>query len=323
MRVEPKLLEPILSHINIGVIVVDRECRVVVWNDFMETHSGITGDAIVGKNLFDTFPELPRPWLEKKLETVFLLGSYAFTNWQERPYLIRMPHNRPITGGVDCMRHNCTFLPVRNVGAEVNHVCITISDVTDVAISEERLQEAMRKIEVLSTEDSLTGLCNRRQMQVQLELEVARSLRYGTPLSFVLIDFDHFKTINDTFGHLCGDRVLTEIASRIKGVIRDADIAARFGGEEFALILPMTDLSGAQDVAERARRCVEEAPVEFETEKVSLTISGGIALLGEGKKDVDSLIGAADRALYAAKRAGRNCVITAEAAGDAAQKTSK
>ena len=90
----------ILGRINIGIVVVDREHRIVLWNRFMEIHTGRKADEVEGEVLFDRFPELPRTWLEKKLEAVFLLGNYAFTNWQERPFLFRMPHNRPVTRGV-------------------------------------------------------------------------------------------------------------------------------------------------------------------------------------------------------------------------------
>jgi diguanylate cyclase (GGDEF)-like protein len=306
---EPLLPEFVLDRITVGIVIVDPNHRVLMWNRFMETHTGRAASEVVGQDLFTCFPELPRRWLSKRLEAVFLLKSYGFTSWRERPYLFRMSHNRPITGGVDCMRQDCTFLPVLGSHGGVESVCISVNDVTDTAISEQRLQEALREIEILSSYDALTGLYNRRALQDQLETEIARGHRYGNPLSLVLLDFDHFKQVNDTYGHLCGDHVLKEIAQRVTRVVREADVAARYGGEEFAVILPHASLPDARMVAERLRHAVEDKPVVWDEHEVPVTISVGVSELSEATEDAYALLGAADKALYAAKVGGRNRVV--------------
>ncbi|MFZ5464596.1 MAG: PAS domain-containing protein [Pseudomonadota bacterium] len=104
------LLDFVVDRIEVGIFAVDRGMRIVLWNRFMALHSGRPAEEVVGSNLFEVFPELPRKWLEKKIDNVFVLKNYSFTSWEQRPFLFRFDHNRPITGGIDCMRQNCTFL---------------------------------------------------------------------------------------------------------------------------------------------------------------------------------------------------------------------
>src|SRR5664279_332880 len=105
------LLGFIVERIEVGIFAVDRDYRVVLWNRFMATRSQRSAAEVIGRSLFESFPELPQKWLERKIDSVFVLKNYAFTSWEQRPFLFRFHHNRPITGGVDAMRQNCTFLP--------------------------------------------------------------------------------------------------------------------------------------------------------------------------------------------------------------------
>ncbi|WP_313952397.1 ATP-binding protein [Accumulibacter sp.] len=137
------LLQSLVERIDVGIFAVDRSGSVALWNRFMAVHSGKSSAAMLGQNLFVMFPELPRPWLEKKLESVFVLGHNAFTLWELRPYLFRFPHNRPITGGMESMRQNVTFLPLRLSGGEVSLVCGTVFDYTDTAMAQLGLHDAI------------------------------------------------------------------------------------------------------------------------------------------------------------------------------------
>ncbi|HRD92679.1 MAG TPA: ATP-binding protein [Accumulibacter sp.] len=139
----PELLESLVERIDVGVFAVDRDATIALWNRFMAVHSGKSSSEVLGQNLFAVFPELPRPWLRKKLESVFVLGNSAFTLWELRPYLFRFPHTRPITGGLDLMRQNVTFLPLRVSGGGVSLVCGTVFDYTDTAMAHARLQDAI------------------------------------------------------------------------------------------------------------------------------------------------------------------------------------
>jgi two-component system, cell cycle response regulator len=168
------------------------------------------------------------------------------------------------------------------------------------------LKEARARIEALSRRDSLTGLANRSWLDATLFGEVERSRRYGPRLSVTMIDVDRFKSVNDSFGHLVGDRVLQSVATALLKTVRTTDLAGRYGGEEFLVILPNTGLSDACAMAERLRGQVESVPIEFREEPI--TVSLGVAEWREGD-DAAALIQRADEALYEAKLAGRNRVV--------------
>ncbi|MCS6798637.1 MAG: diguanylate cyclase [Myxococcota bacterium] len=161
----------------------------------------------------------------------------------------------------------------------------------------------------MTIQDGLTGAHNKRYVLETLEREIPRARRYERPLSLLMFDLDHFKRINDTYGHLAGDYVLKELAAVVRARLRPDDVFGRYGGEEFAVILPETPLSGAVRAAEELRRLVEAHRFAFEGEPIRVTISVGAAQLGEGM-DVHAFIRSADEKLYAAKRAGRNRVVS-------------
>ena len=159
----------------------------------------------------------------------------------------------------------------------------------------------------LTTVDGLTQVFNRRYFLEQLDREVSRAKRYRRELSLILFDIDHFKQINDTYGHLAGDYVLKQLATVVKGKIRREDILARYGGEEFAIVLPEIDAPNAVTFADKVRKIVEKAPFKFEDTKIAVTVSVGVGTCGE-TDDAAALIKRTDEKLYEAKGAGRNVV---------------
>jgi diguanylate cyclase (GGDEF)-like protein len=164
------------------------------------------------------------------------------------------------------------------------------------------------EVQRLATTDGLTGTYNRRHFFELAEREIERGRRYGQPVSAIMIDIDHFKQVNDTYGHAAGDQVLRTMAKRCSESIRDIDILGRYGGEEFAIILPATDLSGASNVAERLCRCISDVPVVTDRGDITITISVGVASNDHDEGDLATLLNHADAAMYAAKQAGRNRV---------------
>ena len=168
------------------------------------------------------------------------------------------------------------------------------------------LLEKEEKLERLSLTDDLTGLPNRRGVMSFLEFEISKSKRYGEPLSVALLDLDDFKTINDTYGHLVGDTVLREFAALMRSKLRASDIVGRWGGEEFLVIMPNTDLRTAVGVIERLRKEVSE---RYFDPVGKLSVSAGETELRE-EDDIDSVIRRADENLYRAKREGKNRVIS-------------
>jgi diguanylate cyclase (GGDEF)-like protein len=174
---------------------------------------------------------------------------------------------------------------------------------------QDNLIAAREKLLYQATHDALTGIANRGVSLDALRRERSRQTRESGFFAIILLDIDHFKYVNDTYGHPAGDAVLTEAAQRIKNCIRPYDTLGRYGGEEFLIVLPTADGPGAVCVAERIREAFEEQPVVTERDKIAITASLGIAASGgQNSFDAESLLQMADEALYRAKRAGRNRV---------------
>ena len=302
------LAETVVKWADVGIFVLDKNFDVVLWNNFMAHHSGCKPDEIVGKNLFQAFPDLPQAWFTKKVNTVFMLNNFAFISWENRPYLFRFAHNRPITGGADHMFQNCMLLPLKGESGKPEAVCIMVFDATDTAIAQNQLKEALETISEISNRDGLTGIYNRRYLETRLAAEFDRTQRYGGTFSMILFDLDFFKKVNDTYGHLAGDKVLVEIAARVRESLRSSDVLGRYGGEEFVLILPETPLEGAQLFADRLREMIAQAPVIFDTITIPVTVSMGVTEMDASMPGYSTLTHRADLALYASKGKGRNCV---------------
>ncbi|MBK7450755.1 MAG: sensor domain-containing diguanylate cyclase [Anaerolineales bacterium] len=177
-----------------------------------------------------------------------------------------------------------------------------------IDITERKQLEA--ELERLATIDSLTGVFNRRQLASLATVELERAHRYGHPTSVVMLDIDFFKKINDTYGHVTGDSVLAGLAQLLTEIARTSDLVARFGGEEFVLILPETNLIDAQDVAERIHKKVADTPFIVDGHAIRITVSLGVTSSERSGQDFESLLKDADRLLYQAKQSGRNRVIS-------------
>ncbi len=177
----------------------------------------------------------------------------------------------------------------------------TFSDVTEKALAEERLK-------MLAATDDLTGLWNRRYFLGRAEYEISRAIRDGQPLALVFLDIDHFKAINDIHGHAAGDRALEFLATVLTNQLRTTDTIGRIGGEEFAILFPNTEVSGAFTIAEKIRRYFENSSFRYDDQQIGFTVSMGLAGLTPEIKGIDALLLSADIACYKAKEAGRNRV---------------
>ena len=189
-----RLLPFIVDRIEVGIFALDKGCNVVLWNSFMATHSGHAADEVIGRNLFDCFPDLPRQWLSRKIESVFVLKNYAFTSWEQRPYVFRFDHNRPITGGVDAMRQSCILLPLKDAAGEVEFVCVTLIDFTDTAMFQGRLNAAIVELEQEKTtqkelihklEDAQGQLLQSEKMASVGQLAAGVAHEINNPIAFI------------------------------------------------------------------------------------------------------------------------------------------
>lgn len=173
------------------------------------------------------------------------------------------------------------------------------------------IMRLVRKLEHLSHHDSLTGLLNRRAIEYLLGRESQRLLRFGEQFSLLMVDIDHFKRINDRLGHAAGDAVLCAVAQTLQAHAREVDRVARFGGEEFCVLLPHTLHEGALQAAERLREAINLVSIPWNDEVISVTISTGLATADDPEEGLDGLLQRADKALYRAKADGRNRVVSA------------
>ncbi|GIU43167.1 GGDEF domain-containing protein [Shewanella algidipiscicola] len=299
-----------VQTIEVGLVVLDRNYDIQLWNGFMENHSGISPNSIKGANLFEQFEYLPATWLKQKMESVFLLKNRAFISWEQRPYVFKFNNYRPITGRADFMYQNVTLLPLSSLTGQITHISMIIYDVTDVAINRLQLKAANERLEHLSQTDGLSQLHNRRHWQQCMQHEFDRHSRYGSPTTLVMFDIDHFKRINDTYGHIAGDKVIQHVSHILRQSLRETDCAGRYGGEEFSVILSNTSAEDALKFAERYREKIAASQMRYENAKISVTVSIGICEILPEFDNSAQWLASVDSALYLAKQAGRNrCVI--------------
>ncbi|WP_337880711.1 sensor domain-containing diguanylate cyclase [Rheinheimera sp.] len=304
-------LMDMFQTVDVGLVVLTADYRIQVWNGFMENHSGLTPRQVRDRYLFDLFSEIDEDWLRRKCDPVILLKNRAFTIWEQRPYIFKFRNYRPITGSAEYMYQNCTIFPLTDTRGAVTHLCIIIYDVTDVAVSRLELESMNGQLRTLSKTDFLTGLHNRGAWEDALINEFRRTKRSGHRSTLLMVDIDHFKRVNDTYGHAAGDAVIKQTAAAVKKNLRSTDIAGRYGGEEFAVLLVDTSADQALFFAERLRKNVEAMQIEFNQQLLNVTVSIGIGEYKANMQQYRDWIELADKALYQSKAGGRNKVTIA------------
>lgn len=302
----------VMQTVDVGVLVLDLEYRITAWNGFMENNSGIDSSEALDRSLFNVFDDLSVEWFKHKADTVIQLRNRAFTTWEQRPYVFKFRNNRPITGVTEYMYQNCTFIPVIGTTGKVQNLAVIVYDVTDIATSKLELKAANDRLAQLSRTDGLTQLYNRAYWENLFEQEFKRQKRNAHEFSLIMFDIDHFKKVNDTYGHQAGDDVIRAVADEVRLNSRNTDIAGRYGGEEFVLLLIDSDGQNAFQFAERLRQAIESRRVPTEAGELQVTISLGVAAWSESYNRHTEWIEAADQALYTSKSSGRNCTTLKE-----------
>ena len=245
------------------------------------------------------------------LIVLFVAGLYFFQRAIVKPILrvtVGLDHARLSHGTVQLRRERIRELD--NIARAAEEFGAALAQISERSTALERevheRQQAQAQLLELATTDSLTGLRNRRYFMHRAGEEFERARRYRLPLALLMLDADHFKAINDRYGHPIGDQVLQALARRGQELLRDVDLFARIGGEEFAILLPQTDLDAARVVAERLRQQIANMPIATDQGPLSLTISLGLTGCDDAVVDFDALLRRADAALYRAKQNGRN-----------------
>ncbi|HTN51956.1 MAG TPA: diguanylate cyclase [Anaeromyxobacter sp.] len=293
--------DQILDAISVGLVTLDPDLRVRSWNRWMAVHSGLPEEKVVGAPLFEFFPRLENRVFLRNCRSVLRFGNFAFFSQKLHHYLFPFKPPRSLGGQLEQMQQSCVMGPIRGADGAILSLFLVVQDVTELVVQERRLVE-------MNMRDGLTGVFNRRYLDHRLQVELERFRRYARPLSVVIVDIDHFKRVNDEYGHPCGDEVLRALAASLERSVRKSDVVARYGGEEFCLILPETARAGALTLAEKVRRCVEAQRHAWGGRELSLTISAGVAEAQAGAAGPAELLQRADQALYCAKSGGRNRV---------------
>jgi diguanylate cyclase (GGDEF)-like protein/PAS domain S-box-containing protein len=302
-------LENILEGIADGVLVIDMDHTIIQANSSVAASLGLKKSEMIGRKCYEITHRRQTPCEGPSIVCPLphILG--------EEDKSIKLLHTHYDGNGNE--RHiEITASPVKNAKGRTIAMVETFRDIMDKYSDDElvklvkRLNEAQTHLKHVAITDDLTGLRNRRYIIERLEEEFQRAKRTGDPLSLIMLDIDHFKQINDAHGHLFGDVVLRVIAARIRLILRMHDIVGRVGGEEFLVICPESSSKDTVIVAERIRKIINEELIGDGVKELRVALSAGVTELHENDVSFEKLFSRADCALYKAKEAGRNRVVT-------------
>jgi diguanylate cyclase (GGDEF)-like protein len=301
-------VEPFLESTSLLVVLLDKDGSLLSWNPAFGARKETHLDKTHLRNFLSStsevlFDEILTTLLDKRTRTK---GSLEFVDEERNDNFA------------------CLFVPLPGqrilLIAELVTLASALETVTEelqrtkriLTVKETELKAVLAQAEEISNTDALTFIPNRRQIIKDLQNEVIFSNRYGTPLSISMLDIDHFKTINDTYGHIVGDDVLRDLASELREHIRYPDTIGRYGGEEFLIVLPHSTLKAAEDQAERLCKLVRSLRIKSGDQEIGVTVSVGIAQYKIHTEDWEAFLSRADAALYQAKNSGRDQWAVAE-----------
>lgn len=316
----------LFDHIPTGVFILSKDFRIIFWNRCMEEWTLLNRATLLNSGIFEHFPHLAPPKYRNRIAAIFSGGAPTVFSSQLHKHIIPAPLP---DGKLRVQYTLVTGIPAGAPG-EI-HALFSIQDVTSLteAINcynlehrklldemevrkkaENELKKLNSVLKEKSIRDGLTGLHNHRHFWSVMRRDYLLAERHDNDLALLLMDLDLFKKVNDVYGHLFGDSVLKGIGKIIQKCVRKTDVVSRYGGEEFAVLLPITDIAGARMIAENIRRTIEQHSFKCGQEKVRVTASIGVATVKEHKPDSPQrLLDMADTALYSSKELGRNRVI--------------
>lgn len=292
LNVTMKRYEAVVESAYDGIITVDEAQNIKLINDAAKQIFHVKNEELKGSPLNTLIPFQYRTKHKEYFE------AFKHSPVDSRPMQSR--------ASVRGLRRDGTEFPIEVTISkiQVNQKIEMTAVIRDISEKNRLLDELVKAAQ----EDPLTNLYNRRYINNAIKHEFSRLQRYKRPFTLIMIDIDFFKKINDNYGHDCGDHVLKEVSKTVLTNIRDTDVLARWGGEEFMLLLPETSLDNSLDVAEKLRRMVEQLDIRFQNQTIETTISLGITDCHNTNTKLDDLIKNVDIALYKAKSQGRNCV---------------
>jgi diguanylate cyclase (GGDEF)-like protein/PAS domain S-box-containing protein len=313
--VVPPRVKSALDSLMEGVVLTDHNERIVLANTAFAEKVGTSTSSLLGRKPSDMKWIIPKsdvgmkdfPWLkainEKQNQTGVRL---ELPDQRGNRKLVFMVNSTPILDGYGkCRGSLATFNDVTQIEEKNEQLRVMLEK---LEISRSEIQRKNKELEFLATHDPLTNCLNRRAFFERLKSDFSSARRYSHEISCIMLDIDYFKSVNDTYGHSAGDEVLKGISKTLKSTKRDSDTVGRYGGEEFCVILPHTDINGAIETAERFRMAIESSDFSG----IQVTSSFGVSSISFGAADESEIVDQADKALYIAKEKGRNRVISWE-----------
>ena len=294
----------LLDYLTEGIILLDEDLKIYFWNKHMEILTGKSTDETWGKSVFDIFPKIKNAYFTNVFATTFKTGNQYFFSSKIHRHLIserlhiNFKSNRLVQNGKKYIL--LEFTDVTNEYVRVNQLKTYVDELTRL---NKDLQEKKKEIAKLVYKDNLTNLSNRALFYSVTEKLLASAKRNNNFLGFMFIDIDNFKTINDNYGHLTGDKILIETANVLTKSTRESDMVFRFGGDEFIILLPdLSDKEGYKKVVGRIQKTIKELIFDGGIGEVSLSI--GMSMYPCDGQDIEDLILKADQAMYRAKKTG-------------------
>lgn len=286
LREKQRFLQDLIEHSGTIIFAKDVQGRYLLINQMYEHLTGLGREQVIGHTDIDIYPCAAAARLIENDKAV--MAALQTKRYEEQ---------------VGAHYFLTTKFPLFDDAGQVTGVCGISADITEQ-------KQVQKKMEWLANTDMLTGLANRRHFYELASIEISRAKRLGHGLAVLMLDIDHFKSVNDTYGHDVGDQVIAYLGETCRNVLRDIDISGRLGGEEFAVLLPATSLNDAQEVAERLRRRIAEHQMALpENTILQFTVSIGCAHSADATLNIDQLLKVADQHLYQAKKSGRNRVV--------------
>lgn len=305
----------VFNTIDNGIIILNEDLEILAWNNWLEIRTHINSQDIIHKNMCKTFPYINEKKLKRKIKSVLITNNPSFYTVDPHRYLIKIKSNTIVNKVYDYMQQDVTIVPY---DLEKKLVCLYIYDNTKFCETNYKLEQLNSELKELSYRDPMTQAHNRRYFYEQSSKMLSLAKRDKHDLCVIILDIDKFKAINDNYGHSVGDDVIIMLANSLQEHVRTSDVVARFGGEEFVILLYNSNLSDAQIVAEKIRDDVKSLQIKINDEEtLKFTVSLGVAQYSDNldTHDIEHTITRADKCLYVAKESGRDKTISEEFLG--------
>ncbi len=298
----------IFNTINNGILILDDELKIKAWNRWLAVHTHLSLDDVLDKHLCELFPSIDEKRLKRKIKSVLVTNTSSFYSVDPHKYLIKIELSNITNPIYDSMQQDVTIAPYKR---DEKLVALYIYDKTVLCETNAKLEKLNKDLRDLSYKDPMTNAYNRRYFYEESAKLLSLASRDQRDSCIIILDIDKFKDINDTYGHDVGDEVIIQLAQLLKNHVRNSDIVARFGGEEFVVFLYNTNLYNATHIAEVMKEDIHKVNIEAGAQTINFTASFGVAKFNKelDENNIEHTISRADKCLYVAKNKGRNLVI--------------